>query len=224
MPNPMRDYLVWVSANHGKMRPRLHSAERLYDIALHDYGAWTAEDVRKVCEAEYYLPSPHTEKFETAAGMLPALPPYKYVAFLDDDLDIDTYALNSLFLVGDNLRLDLFQPALTNESFGSHAPLYQAKYGKREPVRLVPFVEIMAPFFSKKALGKLIWSFDLNQSAWGLDCFIWKQHFDCYVIDAIPMGHYRQPVRRDRVMRNGLTPFQECDIIQKMNYDGDTKW
>jgi hypothetical protein len=205
------------------MTPFLHSAERLYDIAVHDYGPWTEEDVRKNCAAEYWLPHPDREKFETAATMVNVLPSYRYYAFLDDDLTVDTVTLNRLFLVGDCLGLDLYQPGLTLGSYSSHSHLYQA-YDER-PIRKVPFVEIMCPFMSRKMVEKAAPTFDLNISAWGLDCYIWPKLIDnCYVIDPLPVAHMRAPGRRDRKMRNGLTPAQECEIVRKMDYDGDKPW
>jgi hypothetical protein len=219
----MRSYLLWVSANQGRMTPLLHSADRLYDIAIHDYGDWTEEDVRKNCEAEYWLPFPRREKFEVAATMVNVLPSYRYYAFLDDDLTVDAVILNRLFLVGDSLNLDLYQPALTKESFSSHQHLYQNNYGG--PIRRAPFVEIMCPFMSRKMVEQAAPTFDLNQSAWGLDIHIWpKLAVDCYVVDALPVAHMRPPARRDRVQRNGLTPHQEYEIIRKMNYDGNRPW
>lgn len=209
-----------MSSNHGKMTPLLHSADRLYDIAIHDYGDWTSEDVRKNCEAEYWLPYPRREKFEVAAAALPALPSYKYTAFLDDDLTVDTVTLNRLFLVGDCLGLDLFQPALTQDSYSSHFHLKT----QHSIVRQVPFVEIMCPFMSRKMMEKAMPTFGTNISAWGLDCYIWPKLATGYVIDPLTVGHLRQPGRRDRVQRNGLTPAQECEILRKINYDGDRPW
>ena len=212
----MRSYLLWVSSSQGKMTPLLHSAERLYDIAIHDYGKWTEEDVRKNCEAEYWFPCPDREKFEVAATMVNVLPSYKYYAFFDDDLTVDTITLNRLFTVGDALGLDLYQPALTKDSFSSHQHLYQNTYNG--PIRKVSFVEIMCPFMSRKLVEKASPTFDVNISAWGLDMHVWPRLVDyCYVIDGLPVAHMRQPGRRDRVQRNGLTPQQECEIIRKMN-------
>ena len=217
----MRSYLVWVSSNHGKMTPLLHSADRLYDIAIHDYGKWTSEDVRKNCEAEYWMPYPEREKFEVAATMVNVLPSYRYYAFLDDDLGVDTVTLNRLFLVGDCLSLDLYQPALTQESFSSHFHL-KTQYAQ---IRKVPFVEIMCPFMSKKMVEKAQPTMDLNISAWGLDMLIWpKLVANCFVVDKLPISHLRPPSRRDRVQRNGLTPAQEYEIVRKINYDGDRPW
>ncbi len=220
----MRSYLLWVSANQGRMTPLLHSADRLYDIAIHDYGDWTEEDVRKNCEAEYWLPFPRREKFEVAATMVNVLPSYRYYAFLDDDLTVDAVTLNRLFVVGDSLGLDLYQPALTSNSFYSHQSLCQFSGIDSYPIREVPFVEVMCPFMSRKLVEKVSPLFDLNISGWGLDMHVWPKFAKPYVIDKLPVAHMRQPARRDRIQRNGLTPHQEYEIIRKMNYDGNRPW
>jgi hypothetical protein len=218
----MRDYLVWVSCNHGDMTPLLHSADRLFDVALHDFGDWTAEDVRKKCQAEYWMPYPRKEKFEVAAIMVNVLPSYKYYCFADDDITVDTVTLNRLFLVGDCLGLDLYQPALTQGSYSSHNHLLQIP---GRVFRQVPFIEVMSPFMSRKMVEKAAPTFDLNISSWGLDLYIWPKLVDaCYVIDALPVAHMRQPARRDRIQRNGLTPAQECEIVRKLDYDGNKPW
>jgi hypothetical protein len=206
------------------MTPLLHSADRLYDIAIHDYGDWTEEDVRKNCEAEYWLPFPRREKFEVAATMVNVLPSYRYYAFLDDDLTVDAVTLNRLFLVGDSLNLDLYQPALTSNSYCSHQTLLQSSGIDSYPIREVPFVEVMCPFMSRKMVEKVSCLFDLNISGWGLDMHVWPKFTKGYVIDRLPVAHMRLPARRDRVQRNGLTPFEEYEIIRKMNYDGNRPW
>ncbi len=81
-------------------------------------------------------------------------------------------------------------------------------------VRRVPYVEIMMPFFSKAVLADALPTFDINQSGWGLDMYIWPKLSACYVLDGIAFGHYRTPGRRDRILSNGLTPMQELWIQQ----------
>jgi len=72
-------------------------------------------------------------------------------------------------------------------------------------VRQVAFVEVMMPFFSNRIVREALKTFSLNESGWGLDVYMWPKLAEGYVLDGIPFGHYRQPGRRDRVLRNGLT-------------------
>src|SRR5438552_1270153 len=134
-----RDYLVFCSTNHGRATPELCGERRNFDVCLHDYGDWRVEDHGTFRQSEYYFPYPNREKLEVAAEIIPALPSYKYYAFLDDDLTVTTDQLNRLFQVGTGLDLQLYQPALTGNSFGSWQHLF-TRYGK---VRQVEVVEIM---------------------------------------------------------------------------------
>jgi hypothetical protein len=219
----MRKNLVWVSANQGECAiPDLYNEGRTYDVAIHDYDAGIPPQNR---QAEYWIPSPGTEKLETAHANLLSIGAYDQYAFLDDDLTITSADIDNLFKVGDALNLDLYQPALTPTSYSSHRHLFQNALGGPLPARYVPFVEIMCPFVSAPALQEIYWTFGLNQSAWGIDCYIWPKILDGVVVESTPIGHYRKPARRERVMRNGLTPFQELDIIRKIDYDGpEAQW
>lgn len=216
-----RKYLVWCSAKHGKATPELFGDLRHFDVALHDYGPWASH--LSNLKAEYTIPSEGTEKLETAAANINALPPYEYYAFLDDDLEVSTEKLNLLFALGEACGLDLFQPALTHDSACSWPHLKCA--GEQSTYREVSMVEVMCPFFSRAALNRCLWSFGLNQSGWGLDCCIWPKLATPYVVDAVTIRH-PGPFRdfKLRMMRNGLSAFQELDIIRKINYDGPSPW
>jgi hypothetical protein len=222
--------LVWCSvASLSSCTPELFGPNREFDVLVHFYEEpnydlpkgeiweWRHEERKGIFH--YYLPG---EKLNVAGRVLSDnkwLMDYQQVAFLDDDLTISTEDLNRLFRVGSALRLPLYQPALAPRSFGSHSHLYQQTRGRmgnwtHNLVRWVPFVEIMCPFFSKTTLESCLPTFDINESGWGLDCFLWPKVAQSYVIDAISVGHYRMPMRRDRVLRNGLTPMQELWIQQ----------
>lgn len=205
-----RDYLVFCSTNHGKATPELYGEGRLFDVCCHDYAHWADKETGSFRQSEYWFPCPHQEKFETAAKVLPALPSYKFTAIIDDDISVTTDELNRLFQIGDALKLDLYQPALTPNSYGSWPHLFQQA---NSFVRPVSMVEVMMPFMSKEFLEEHVGFFDLNISSWGLDLYEWGAG---YVIDKIAVGHHRKPGRRDRTLRNGLTPGQECEIVRKI--------
>jgi len=209
-----------VSCNNGVAAAGLFGGDRQFDVAMHDYGPWTGQ---RSMNAEYWIPSEGTQKLETAGANVVALPPYDYYAFLDDDLEISTESLNRLFEGGEAQKLELYQPALLPDSYGSWPHLFQQGYGLG--IRSVPFVEVMCPFFSRAALMKCLWSFGLNQSGWGLDVCIWpKLVSDCHVIDAVTIGHRRPVGTARQPMRNGLTALQEFEIVKKINYDGQSPW
>lgn len=220
-----RKYLLWCSAKNGVAAAELYGEDRVFDVAIHDYAPWMPGPRGQ--RSEYWIPSEGTEKFETAGANLPALmQDYEGFAFLDDDLEISTDELNRLFVFGDALGFDLYQPALTADSACSWPHLIQPiQFLGCDIYREVPMVEVMCPFFSRLALEKCLWSFELNQSAWGLDVCIWPKLVRRHVIDAITIRH-PGPFRPAalRTMRNGLTAWQEYDIIKKINYDGPSPW
>ena len=90
-------------------------------------------------------------------------------------------------------RLCLAQPALTQDSYCTWKLLRQ------DPschLRFTQFVEIMAPLFSRPALGVCAASFSESSSGWGLD-WLWPRLCNeagldrIAVIDATPVCHTR---------------------------------
>lgn len=216
-----RKYLLWCSAKNGVAAAELYGENRVFDVAVHDYAPWMPGPRGQ--RSEYWIQSEGTEKLETAGANMPSLmQDYQGFAFLDEDLEISTKGLNSLFLLGATRDFNLYQPALTPDSCCSWPYLRQQAALMRE----VPMVEVMCPFFSRWALEKCLWSFELNHSGWGLDTCIWpKLAGPCHVIDATPIRHpgpFRDPVRR--IMRNGLTAWQEYAIVKNIRYDGPSPW
>lgn len=218
--------VVWCSVDSQRIPPALVSADRNFDVIFHNYGD-TPFDGKAInivgkhgvksilCPKTgvYLIDAPHEEKLLVAARFMQSyLKSYEQFAFLDDDLTVDVDTLNRLFMVGEALRLPLYQPALTRKSFCDHLQLKQIPDAV---IRKVPFVEIMAPFFSRDALRACLPTFDYNLSGWGLDCYLWPKKVggECYVVDALPIEHNNPPSRRDRIQRNGKTPLQECREI-----------
>ncbi len=207
---------MFCSTAGGKTAAELFGTAREFDVAIHDYLHDAEEGLPpNVGEADYYFQRVG-EKLNVAASLLPDLPPYRQYCFLDDDIMVNTYNLNRLFRAGEALRLPLYQPALTRGSFGSYQYLFEAGDSQ---VRRVPMVEIMCPFFSADALHLCRDTFDINESGWGLDCYLWPKivQWQTFVIDSIPVGHYREPGRRTRLLKNGLTCQQELWIQQVIN-------
>lgn len=226
----MKRNLVFCStASLATCRPQLFGQERNFDVCVHFYEQQAVphyEEGELVMWSNlgppltsgiwhYYQPG---EKLNVAGKLFAEtgwLKQYERFAFLDDDLEISTDQINRLFRVGEALRLPLYQPALT---VGSVAGWPFLKQQAANGVRKVPMVEVMCPFFSRAALEKCLETFDLNLSSWGLDLYVWLKTVDgeCYALDGIPIGHYREATRRTRVLANGLTPFQELWIMKKI--------
>jgi hypothetical protein len=209
----VRPYLLWISTGPTGPVSKIIDDSRQYDVAYHDYQT----DIPMSSQASEYYWRVEGEKLNVAAERIKDIAlNYRAVAFLDDDLSFTPAALNAAFRVGDALGLDIWQPALTCGSYSSHEHLKQSVGRLVYPVRKVPFVEIMMPFFSRRIISEVLPTFELTLSSWGVDCYVWPTIADGYVIDSIAFGHYRPPIRRERIMANGLTPFQECWLMKKI--------
>lgn len=217
----MRPYLLWISTGAAGPTSWVFEGNRQYDVYLHDYDTNYPQPSTRF--SEYYI-NRAGEKLNVAGQVLKNLAlRYRAVAFLDDDLSFTPDALNRAFVVGDALDLKIWQPSLTEGSYGSHRHLWQQRYNVEggtmldRGIRRVPFVEVMMPFFSQSVLEDALSTFDINESGWGLDCYMWPKIAQGYVLDGISFGHYRRPERRERILRNGLTPFQELWIQQRIH-------
>lgn len=139
---------------------------------------------------------------------------YQYYFFPDPDLEIDVDSINKLFKIANENKFALCQPALTHNSFGSHEELY-SKAIKNEAFRTVSMVEIMCPCFSKALLKKLLWTFELSFSGYGLD-FLWAKYVQGYVIDSITVRHPRPQNFHFRAKLAGFpNPDDELKLIKQ---------
>jgi len=117
---------------------------------------------------------------------------YDYVWLPDDDIQADQAAINRMFDVARAVGLDLFAPALDEESYYAHFITMRnpSFYG-----RWVGFVEIMVPGFSRSVLEKLLFTLELGETGWGwgLDS-VWPKLLDyanVAVIDGVTVRHTR---------------------------------
>lgn len=145
---------------------------------------------------------------------------YEYFYIPDDDILIDIENINRLFQYMKKYKLALAQPAIAN-SYYSHPHTF-----KRENsiLRYTNFVEIMQPCFSRRALKKLLFTFNGTKSGWGIDLH-WGTLIDhrknsMAIIDDINSVHTR-PVQsnhfeemREYLRKNNLVwtnPFAELN-------------
>jgi len=119
---------------------------------------------------------------------------YDYYWFPDDDLEFKEQ--NAFFDYVASHKFDLCQPSLTADSIINHEFLRH----QRSEFRKVPFVELMCPCFTRKALTELLWTFDLNHSGYGVD-ILWGEGI---VIDRFQIRHSR--------------PQQMTKIAKKMDW------
>lgn len=206
--------MVYTPVNKNRLDPELFGSGRLFDVALHDY---SGNVYTSIAEAEHQFAGPG-HKWPNAKKDLAKLDQkYEFYAFVDNDIEVTTQQLNDLFLIGSREGLELFQPALTWNSYSFHDGfLWRPRFSRRP--RKHNFIEIMTPFFSKAALEKCFESFELSESGYGLD-YIWPTilGFDgLAVIDAVRVRH-RKPISSHLWrLEGGLTPMEEyAQLIQK---------
>ena len=94
---------------------------------------------------------------------------YNYIGLLDDDQAIAVSGLNRLLEIADQQGLDVFQPAVSADSYYSHAMFVQ-KHG--HPPEPVYWVEIMSPFLRKEVFESGESFYKSNISSYGVDRYL----------------------------------------------------
>lgn len=170
-------------------------ADRSFDYGLSWFGKVPADEV-KMADGAVFVDEQTGAKWPGLAKTLVAqwdiIGQYEYVWLPDDDLLCAPQLVDEMFAICADLRLDLAQPALTRDSFFSHAislqhPLFQ--------IRFTNFVEVMAPVFSRTMLSRIVPTLQNDNviSGWGLDS-VWpnmSQLGKVAIIDSTPVKHMR---------------------------------
>jgi hypothetical protein len=117
---------------------------------------------------------------------------YDYVWLPDDDLGTTSSQIDRFFAAARIAGLDLFAPALSQESYFAH---FDTMHNARFHGRWVGFVEIMCPAFSRSALERLLFTLELSETGWGwgLDS-VWPKLLDYQnvgVLDGVAVTHTR---------------------------------
>lgn len=144
---------------------------------------------------------------------------YRYVWLPDDDLLCEPETVARMFAVCDELQLELAQPALTPDSYFSHAiTLQHAAF----QLRFTNFVEIMAPVLSVDMLARVLPTMAGNASGYGLDT-LWprlSQVGRLAVLDDTPVKHTRPVGGPNHALARagGLTPVQEDWMVSARHF------
>jgi uncharacterized protein DUF707 len=191
-----RRNLVIVRAGDSSLHPGwlqgLSTKERSWDLIVSYFG----EDRQKYrgdgCERVDSKGPKWPALYELIRNKVDLIDRYDAVWLPDDDLECRGADINRMFEIFHNEGLQLAQPSLTQDSYFSypatlHSPLFRIRY--------TSFVEIMAPCFSREALRRLLHTFNLNLSGWGLD-FLWptllpEATSKMAILDAIQVRHTR---------------------------------
>jgi hypothetical protein len=215
-----KDNLIFVQTD-GRHPPQLHDASRNYDLLLNYY----APPKEPPAPAEYVVVQSGTKV--TAIDKLLAERPeiltqYDYVLFLDDDIVLPAQDIDRLFSVMREQKLDLAQPSLTADSYGSFPVLYRKKDGPG--FRRLNYVEIMAPAFSRRALIANEENFSRSISGFSVDALIGARTSQAFgptiaVIDAVVAEHKR-PIDLDGgalyrfLTAKGIDPRVEMHVLE----------
>ncbi len=112
---------------------------------------------------------------------------YQAVFVLDDDIILDTYAINRLFEIREQYNLWLLQPAFHPKGKISH-PI--TRMNIKCFMRYTNFVENTCPLFRKDKLDAFMRVFDPVLKGWGID--FWYHHVlgehpkKIAIVDALP--------------------------------------
>ncbi|MGA2571988.1 MAG: DUF707 domain-containing protein [Terracidiphilus sp.] len=141
---------------------------------------------------------------------------YDFIWFPDDDLAADAQTINRMFAICAELQLHLAQPALSPDSYVTHA-ITVANHAFQ--VRYTNFVEIMAPIFSRSFLNQCAATFGENMSGYGLDT-LWPtwctEPRKIAIIDACKVRHTRPlggPNYKAVQAWGGKLPDEELNVV-----------
>ena len=166
-PNPERSVLVFVQCGRGFDAPYLEEP-RGFDVLLNYYQGASAHP-----KADIAIHQTGTKT--TAIRRLMELRPdlllrYRAVLFLDDDVEIGAEGIDAFFRAMAAEKLDLAQPALTQDSATAYPYLKRPSIGAG--VTRVSSVEIMAPALTRRGLESAAWAFAESVSGWGSDLLL----------------------------------------------------
>ena len=145
---------------------------------------------------------------------------YNFVAMYDDDIKIKVSEIEKLFEIAQEKKLDLFAPSLSSDSYHT----YDVTLNKGSGIRLVKWVEIMMPHFSRRFIEqfklhlKNLSQYNLKTS-YGFDLFLFPQILkeiggNCAIVDDIIAEHNRKITSDKKTFSNGLTALQEMQLVE----------
>ena len=140
---------------------------------------------------------------------------YDWVWLPDDDLLADLPTLNRFFEIVAEYDLDLAQPALGAGSYVAY-PITVRRPHMR--LRYTTFVEVMAPCFSREALGICLPFLGATISSWGLNWLFPRllgyPRRGIAIVDETPVIHSRPPAKGPNIALArslGTNPRLEMD-------------
>lgn len=159
------------------------------------------------------------QAFYEAQKKIPDLLCYDYYIFLDEDLIINNNIVLQLLQFSKNKSLQLAHPVLDSKSFTHWKDLITDGYSTKEYYNS-SIVEVMCPIFSKSSLNKLLFTFNMSISTWGLD-LVWPKILaeEIHLINSFQIGHHNKPDTKNgsfyRYLKQlGVNPYLERYKLQ----------
>jgi hypothetical protein len=167
------------------------ASPRSWDLRLAPYQA-IPDEARHGCDVADIVVGPKWTGIRALLNDWPGWRDYEYIWLPDDDILTDQQTVNRMFDVASGAGLDLFAPALDDDSFFAH---FDTRRNASFFGRYVGFVEIMVPGFSRVALERLLPTLDEGETGWGwgLDS-VWPKllgYQNVAVLDAVTVRHTR---------------------------------
>ena len=143
---------------------------------------------------------------------------FNFVFLLDADIELPGFSESRLLSQLRSIDINCVQYSLSDDSYASHR---FHKHSGKPGLRRVNFVEVMAPIFTNRSVDRVLETFPMAISTWGLD-FAWMKIFSgnkMYVLDSEIMVHLGKPDTKDgpfyKYLRTlGVSPEQELQMMK----------
>ena len=194
----MKKYLVISTIGDESLHSEWIQNDPNFDLVLLYYG-----DKKEIAK-EYTKQTPYVymakgEKYHLLKSFILSeqefISQYSYIWLPDNDVSISTEDINKMFLLAEQYKLLLAQPAMIG-----HVSHRITLPQPNTLLRFTNFVEVLAPLMSLDTLMLVKDTFDENYSGWGYD-FLWPYLLEypqdkIAIIDSIVMKHTK-PVGTD---------------------------
>lgn len=147
---------------------------------------------------------------------------YDYIGLMDDDQAISVSSLNRLLAIATENAFDVFQPAVSSDSYYSHAMFLQ-KHG-HAPAS-VYWIEIMSPFLRKDIFEAGEDFYKTNISSYGVDRYLFPylqkklNRCNTALVHEVSVRHLKPVTDGNKKFSNGLDARQEGELIRKKVLD-----
>jgi hypothetical protein len=143
---------------------------------------------------------------------------YIYIGLLDDDQAISVSSLNRLLDIAAENAFDVFQPAVSVDSYYSHSMFVQKQGNSPETVY---WVEIMSPFLRKEIFELGEEFYRNNISSYGVDRYLFPylqkrlNRCNTALIHEVSIRHLKPVTDGKKKFSNGLDARQEGEVLRK---------